>query len=489
MKILQKLVTILIIIPGHFLFADIITIPTSYMTIQEGIDASQQGDTVLVTYGTYQEQLVISGKSITLTSIYFITGDSTDITKTIIDGNNGPYVISIDSSAGTETSIMGLTIQNGDDGIFPYALFNISNCIIRDCKDGIDYEGGSGGLCKNNTFVNNSDDGIDLDGDVDIIIENNKIINNNDDGIEIRLQPYIGITMNVIITNNIISGNEEDGIQFIDYNSLSDRIFYIKNNLIVNNAMAGVGCMGNAVTDETYEGASIPEPIFLISNTISNNNHGFTGGANVSAFNNIVANSVVLGMKNVNGNSLISFSNFWNNGQNFENCITDVQSLIFSDPFFISDSDYHILDKSACIRKGTPVDCPFSDIEYTDRGNPPDIGAYENISDGDQSLPGLVSLKYKRDTFNIPQFFSLEQNFPNPFNPTTTIEFALPYSSLVTLKIYNILGKEIITLVSEELTAGRHEYNWDATDMTSGIYFYHIKAGSFIDLKKMIFMK
>jgi hypothetical protein len=88
-----------------------------------------------------------------------------------------------------------------------------------------------------------------------------------------------------------------------------------------------------------------------------------------------------------------------------------------------------------------------------------------------------------------PQQYWLLQNYPNPFNPTTTIEFALPYSTAVTLKIYNILGEEVSTLVSEELTAGNYEYNWDVGDMPSGIYLYRIKAGSFTDLKKMIFLR
>jgi parallel beta-helix repeat protein len=446
-------------------------------------------DTILIAYGTYYEQLVISGKSITLCSNYLFTQDSTDITQTIIDGNDSSYVVSIESSSGIETSLIGLTIQNGTDGIFPSAPFNISNCIIQNCRDGIDYESGSGGICKNNTFRNNRDDGIDLDRDVDIIIENNKIINNKDDGIEIRLHSYTGTTLNIIIANNIISGNNEDGIQFIDYNSLTNRIFLIKNNLIINNLMVGVGCMGDTVTFENYEGASIPEPIYLISNTISGNNHGVTGGANLTAFNNILANNIVLGMKNVNGSSLISFSNFWNNGQNYENCITDDQSLIFSNPLFISDSDYHIQDASTCIRKGTPLDCPPSDIEYTDRGNPPDIGAYENISDGDQSLPIFLSIDNNKDAQNASQFFFLKQNYPNPFNPTTTLEFVLPHSALVTLKIYNLLGKEVSTLVSNELSAGKHEYKWDAGNLPSGVYLYRITADEFTQTRKLMLMR
>jgi N-acetylneuraminic acid mutarotase len=84
--------------------------------------------------------------------------------------------------------------------------------------------------------------------------------------------------------------------------------------------------------------------------------------------------------------------------------------------------------------------------------------------------------------------FSLHQNYPNPFNPSTTIEFSLPTSALVTMKIHNIIGEEITTLVSEKLAAGKYEYKWDASNMPSGIYFYKIKAGNFTDLKKMVLL-
>jgi hypothetical protein len=376
----------------QILSANTIHVPSTYSTIQAGVDTAFDGDTVLIASGIYYEQLVLSEKSIVLASYYIFTHDQTDISQTIIDGGNNNYTISIESSAGMETVIEGLTIRNGDDGIIPHTKFNILNCVVSNCNDGIDYESGSGGVCENNIFENNNDDGIDLDDAVEITIENNIIRNNNDDGIEIRLHPYSGITLNVEIINNYIDNNGEDGIQIIDYPGLTDRILRIENNLITNNSMVGVGCMADGQTVEDYQGASIPEPIYLINNTISGNNYGITGGANLLAYNNIISASISTATKNVNGNSLISYSNFWNNGQNFDNCIKDDQSLVFSDPQFISSSDYHIQITSPCIRAGTPNGGPQIDIEYSQRGNPPDIGAYENISDGDQSLSVELTL-------------------------------------------------------------------------------------------------
>jgi hypothetical protein len=85
--------------------------------------------------------------------------------------------------------------------------------------------------------------------------------------------------------------------------------------------------------------------------------------------------------------------------------------------------------------------------------------------------------------------YQLKQNYPNPFNPSTTIEFSLPQSDFVTLKIYNILGEEVATLLSERLTAGGYQYEWDAGSLASGVYLYRLQAGDFVDVKKMVLMK
>ncbi|MCU0415490.1 MAG: T9SS type A sorting domain-containing protein [Ignavibacteriaceae bacterium] len=85
--------------------------------------------------------------------------------------------------------------------------------------------------------------------------------------------------------------------------------------------------------------------------------------------------------------------------------------------------------------------------------------------------------------------FNLEQNFPNPFNPTTTLSFVIGHRSFVTLKVYDVLGNEIATLVNEEKPAGSYEVEFDAKDLTSGIYFYQLRAGEFSQTKKMILMK
>ncbi|HEX9253479.1 MAG TPA: T9SS type A sorting domain-containing protein [Ignavibacteriaceae bacterium] len=90
---------------------------------------------------------------------------------------------------------------------------------------------------------------------------------------------------------------------------------------------------------------------------------------------------------------------------------------------------------------------------------------------------------------NLPLEYSLDQNYPNPFNPTTTIRYAIPQDNFVSIKLYDVLGNEVITLVNEQRQAGRYEMLFNAADIASGVYYYQIKAGDFIRTKKLLLMK
>ena len=90
---------------------------------------------------------------------------------------------------------------------------------------------------------------------------------------------------------------------------------------------------------------------------------------------------------------------------------------------------------------------------------------------------------------NIPTEYSLSQNYPNPFNPTTNIQFSLPEKGLVTLKVFNILGQEVAQLVNQELNAGVHKVDFNASQLTSGIYFYTLESGNFVQTNKMMLLK
>ncbi len=89
----------------------------------------------------------------------------------------------------------------------------------------------------------------------------------------------------------------------------------------------------------------------------------------------------------------------------------------------------------------------------------------------------------------VPKTYSLSQNYPNPFNPSTQIQFGLPKSGNVKLIVYDILGREVKTLVNEYRTAGTYQIAFDASSLASGVYFYKIEANDFVQTKKMLLVK
>jgi hypothetical protein len=89
----------------------------------------------------------------------------------------------------------------------------------------------------------------------------------------------------------------------------------------------------------------------------------------------------------------------------------------------------------------------------------------------------------------IPSKYELSQNYPNPFNPLTKIKYSVPQYSNIILKVFDLLGNEIETLVNEEKPAGTYELTWSAASLPSGVYFYQLRAGSFVETKKMMLMK
>ena len=93
------------------------------------------------------------------------------------------------------------------------------------------------------------------------------------------------------------------------------------------------------------------------------------------------------------------------------------------------------------------------------------------------------------DEIVTPAKFELKQNYPNPFNPTTSIECVVPSSEYVSLKVYDILGNEVVTLVNEKKDAGSYKVNFDASQLSSGVYFYKLNAGTFNRIGKMLLIK
>jgi hypothetical protein len=89
----------------------------------------------------------------------------------------------------------------------------------------------------------------------------------------------------------------------------------------------------------------------------------------------------------------------------------------------------------------------------------------------------------------IPSEFSLQQNYPNPFNPTTTINYSIPKSGFVKIKVYDLLGRIVTTLVNENKLVGNYSVQLNASKLTSGVYFYRMESGSFSQTKKLLLLK
>ena len=126
------------------------------------------------------------------------------------------------------------------------------------------------------------------------------------------------------------------------------------------------------------------------------------------------------------------------------------------------------------------------------------ISYYWRVKAENETGWGVYSLWFKFTTIGtsnitgnseIPKEFRLYNSYPNPFNPSTIIKFDIPKPSFVKLIAYDILGREINTLVTEKLNAGRYEVNWDGSDYPSGVYFYRLVTDKYVDVKKMLMIK
>jgi DNA/RNA endonuclease YhcR with UshA esterase domain len=138
------------------------------------------------------------------------------------------------------------------------------------------------------------------------------------------------------------------------------------------------------------------------------------------------------------------------------------------------------LNKSNLLPVGTFISSLTGIIDYTNSN-------YKLEPRKADDFVGIKTLVEKISS--VPSDFSLSQNYPNPFNPSTIIEYSLPQTEKVTLKIYNILGQEVMTLVDQTQTAGRYKVNLNGSKLASGVYLYHLKTDDFSKTMKMILMK
>ena len=165
---------------------------------------------------------------------------------------------------------------------------------------------------------------------------------------------------------------------------------------------------------------------------------------------------------------------------------SDPSNLLAENSFFIDavNNDYHLVANSPAINSGVDIPEVTEDFDGNPRVNGSyDVGAFEHAE-----ATGFEFIT------SISEGFELYNNFPNPFNPETNISFSIGETSRVTLQIYNSLGEKILTIVDKNLLPGKYNYSWYGSDqngkmVSSGVYYYRIIAGNFIETKKMLFIK
>lgn len=479
-------IIISIVTSSFSLWAQTLHVPQNYPTIQSAINAAQDGDTVLVARNRYFENIDFEGKGIVVASNFIFSRNVEDIDSTIIDGSQ-PY--NSDSSScvlmyksnqsfadDTSAALIGFTLTGGNGTVWedehglgnfyregggiliqywaPKILFNV---IIENeayDKTGVISAGGGAIRC----------------GDGNPLISNNIILQN-------RARYGAGIVLNYSgaqIKNNLIGynyGGEDyagSGI-WIYGNRYDNRIKVIENNTIVNNAslIAGGGIFlwyanGNIIRNNIIWGNTAPSnPQIRIQQS--------TG--------QIIFNDVEGGWNgegNIDLNPEFEGYNFYLS-DNSPSIDAGKDSLIFNDPENPENLGFALWPSKGTIRN--------------------DMGAYGGPSR--TNLPQIITSVKNEDGRNKINNFILYQNYPNPFNPVTKINFTVPPTfekgllkdAVVSLKVFDVLGKEIVTLVNEEKSVGNYEVNFDASGLPSGIYFYRLRTTGLIETKKMILLK
>jgi predicted GH43/DUF377 family glycosyl hydrolase len=581
----------------------IIYVPNQYATIQEAIDASSDGDIILVDEGTYFENINYKGKAITVASLYFLDGDTSHISATVIDGSNpaNPYsgaVVTFESGEDTTSVLMGFTITGGTgtitqyiwDGTYPVragggvfcydagariarnkiTINNIPHNGIESTGAGIaallvnssDYV-----IIESNQIVSNKLNGTYSWGSAVWLNNNGTIINNEVSYNTTNADNYawgavacgsdVSHTRNVVIKDNIISYNQANGQRpFAGGVSIEGGMSAsIIGNLISHNTLSGtVAGTGGGIEIGGLEGTTIIDRNIISNNMVLVPNKNENGGgislqdisanSNTSITNNIISNNSAAmggGIRILNSKAEIANNTIvnnsagtgggiwtnnsqpvvintivWGNQANSDPGISGTPQIVYSDiqggftgegnlnvdPLFVpGDSLFHLMattNTSSCLNTGADsvqiLDHMYyaPDHDYAGNSRPqpigtrPDMGAWE--SDVVNSLEFLEGLQ-------IPLIFELKQNYPNPFNPSTKIKFALPKPKNVKIEVYNIIGQKIETVLNKPMPAGHHEVEFNAGNLSSGIYLYRIvidsygEAGGWQDVKKMVLLK
>ncbi len=464
-----------------------------FKTITKALSVSAMaGDSIKVAAGTYDKTLgetfpieMLSGRKLIGTAgptatIINAAGSLNRVFNS--DGNSNTTVIqgfTITGGYAIDTTSAGVTSKGG--GLFISGGSQIiiqQNIITQNTARGYDfYQAGLGAVNGGNCYGG----GIYIASSAPVI-RNNVISHNTARG-------GGGQDFRGGWSGNGSAGGNADGGGI--HAAFGGATVIVNNTFYGNKALGGLGGSsnslnagngGNAVSGALNAGSSA----VVVNNIFSNNSSvGGTVGGGANGSNGSSTDGAVSSFTASN----LSHNLFFNNTAGVNpNGGTLGSNTVMADPLFISETNFNLQLLSPARKAGTTSGAPVIDITGSTRTNPPSIGAYD----------GSALTSVNGQTVSLPDAFVLGQNYPNPFNPSTTIGYSIPaylpgFKNLegiaVTLKIYDILGTEISTLVNEQQQPGIYSVRFNAASLPSGIYFYRLSAGSFIESKSMLLLK
>ena len=403
-----------------------------FESIQAALDFSGMGDTILVAPGEYIENIEINNQNCVIASYFLLAGDSSYIENTVIDGGGQGQVISM-NMAEPNTKLIGFTITNGyttDSGAGLYCVDSyptIAFCVFKDNNAGISNPLTHGGSISANYS--------------EITLENVWIYDNyaaGQGGAVYAAHSTINATHVLAVDN--VSNVKGGAFSFYKSSGTIDHVTIANDSAQIEGGALFMHESEVSFTNSIVWGSS-PQQIAFSE----------YGGRSFVNINFSILDEFVTGVE-TNNNGTVNFGLF---------------DVFDDDPLFcaVDSGDYQLAENSPCVGFGNDGTT---------------IGFY-GIGCGE-----IVAID---DELNTPRTFELHVPYPNPFNATTTIRFTVEDKHSLLLRVYDITGRLVATLIDEHINPGEHEINWHAENVSSGLYFVQLQSGNNVQTQKLILLK